>query len=283
MSSIEFTRSRALTAVVAVSLTGVVGGGVWAVSNTSAGGRDVQPTVYTPAHAQLPQASSPDDAVAATLAGLDSDAFKEAHVGAAPPSQQRKGNWFYATINGGSSPVPVNLWEAHLAQGAVADRLAGDASNLADVIVGSSVTATSGATADGFDMGAGDIAPGQAFGSADQSDQEIIAEVTRNLVAMGLEPQEVRVLRPLDPAIFVRASVTDPEHFPAGFDALRNAVVGDPVRYEGVYLEVDSAQTGPLVINSVAYRSGAGRLWIAPGYDAIVGANHGGPALPQKG
>ena len=80
----------------------------------------------------------------------------------------------------------------------------------------------------------------------------------------------------MDPAVYVVATIGDLKDIDGRFDEIRATLLGDPARYEGLYLEIDSADGTPIARNATAYRSGTGRLWIAPGYDDIVGAAHGG-------
>lgn len=277
------TRHLTLTtvAVFATPLLFALGAGaVWAHSSlTGDGSQDVTPTAYTSEKASVPQATSAAEAIEATLSGLDREDFLDVHLGEAPSSDARQGSWFYAIIAAqGESTIPVSrgLWEADLAQGATADRLAGGEPNLANVIVGSTILSGSADQTEVVGGGVGDVEASQAFASRAQSDAEIIEDVNRALAKYNLTPTEVQVLHPLDPAVAVRATVADADNLGGDFDSIRAWVLGDPVRYEGLYLEIDSPNGGPLVVNSVAFRSGAGRLWIAPGYDDVVGANHGG-------
>jgi hypothetical protein len=170
-------------------------------------------------------------------------------------------------------------WEADLAQGAVADRIAVDgATDLADVIAGSSVTLElpDGTTED-LGGGAGDIRPGQLFADQDMNlgDADISQRVRGILDKFGLAAVEIRVLRPLGPAVYVVASADKASDLDGSYDAIRAAILDDPVRYEGLYLEVDLPDGTPIVRGAQALRSGAGTLWIAPGLDDAVGANHG--------
>ncbi len=206
--------------------------------------------------------------------------FANIRLGDAPSADDWQGLWFYATVEGATDAdggALPSIWEADLAQGAIADRLAGGNSNVADVVVGSTIQFDPG---DGRIVpvtgGAGDVRAGQSFGpQPGESDESIKASIKKTLSAFGLNPAEIKILHPLDPAVYIVATVPDPADIDGSFDEIRTALLGDPVRYEGLYLEIDLANGTPIVRNATAFRSGAGRLWITPGYDGVVGSAHG--------
>lgn len=285
MFRIEGRRAAGVVAAGAVVI-GTAGGAAWGASHGGSPTAVEQTrssntaTSYVTGRQEVDQAKGSDEAITTTLAGLDSDVLTDVSIGAAPSADSRQGPWFYATINPGSDvdvPVPVSLWEADLAQGAIAERLASGEGNLANVVFGSTFDSTS---PDGDQLslngGAGDIEAGQAFAANAESDASIEEAVAKVAAEFGLEHAKVRVLHALDPAVLLTAEVTEPQVIAGKFDALRSAVLGKSVRYEGVYIRIDSSTAGPLVVGSTAYRSGAGRLWIRPKYDEIIGAVHGG-------
>ena len=193
------------------------------------------------------------------------------------------GLWLYATLTGvkgdeNGQAIPL-AWEADLAQGALADMLAGSAKRLDDVIAGSSIQLDTG---DGsmpvqIDGGAGAVAAGQIFGSqvAGLADDQIEADVTGTLKRFGLEANTIKVLHPLGPAVYIVATVTDISMLESKFEALRAAIDGDPIRYEGVYIQINDPLGSPMVRASTSYRSGAGRVWFAHGQDSVLGIGHG--------
>src|SRR6266568_3577748 len=58
-------------------------------------------------------------------------------------------------------------------------------------------------------------------------------------------------------------------------DQLRTALVGASPDVEGVLIELDNSAGQPLLLAGVAYRTGEGGLWFAPGQDVRFGAVHG--------
>lgn len=265
--------------VVLVVMAGAAAAALNLGPNASSERRPNHPTSYTDDRSSVPQSATADDAVGTTLAGLDTGLFRDVRVGAAPSPADWQGRWLYATMNATSDGGSYirEVWEADLAQGAIADRLSDGVENLANVIVGSSINVV---TPDGKSVsvtgGAGDIASGQRFAAAEESDSVIERQVEDVVEARGLKLSDVRVLRPLGPAVAAVVVVSSPSQLKSDFEALRQAIVGSPLRYEGLYLEIDLPDGSPLVRAATSYRSGAGRLWVAPGYDDLVGAVHGG-------
>ncbi|MFT3873323.1 MAG: hypothetical protein QM714_11875 [Nocardioides sp.] len=245
--------------------------------------RPNDPTSYTAATQDVPQSASIQDAIDSTVANLDADVLTSVLPGDAPDPDHWQGTWLYMTVRGAQDRDGATLasaWQADLAQGAIAERVAGDKQNLADVIAGSVIEFVAD---DGSHVavqgGAGDIVPGQFFDADGQSDSALVADIERVLTEYGLVAERVRILHPLDSAAYVKAKVTRPDQFTGRFDALRTSILGSPPILEGLYLEIDLGDGAPLVRSSVALRSGAGRLWVAPGYEDMVSAAHG--AIPN--
>ena len=221
---------------------------------------------------------TPGKAIAAVVAGLDSSLLANVTVvkDTAPFGLHFELSGVTA-INGGDL---ASVWQADLAQGAIAEHLVGTQSNLADVVGAPTLTFTGKNGTNSIPVGgAGDISPSQAFGTAGITDQEATKQIEVSLGEFGLTAVQVRIWHPLDRAAYVVASVPNAKALNGQFDALRQRLLGDPIAFEGLYLEVDLADGTPLVRASTAYRSGAGRLWIAPGMDDVVGAMHG--SVPQ--
>lgn len=178
-----------------------------------------------------------------------------------------------------------SAWEADLAQGDVAERIAHGAPNLGDVVVGSTLQfETAAGTLIPLTGGAGDVHSSQSFGDgSDESDAAITASVKETANRFGLQTAEVRVLRPLQPAVYVVATVESPGQIDGRFGEIWNALLGDPYRYEGLYLEIDVADGTPIVRQGAAFRTGSGRLWVESKYEDLVGVMHGGLAPPVRG
>lgn len=242
---------------------------------------DVTPTRYGLDHIDFPT-EQPEAAVEETLRGLDPDVITDVRLGSPPDARPEGDQWFYATVRGDaiSQGAAVSAqWEADLAQGAVAERIAGDnATDLASVIAGASVTLElPDGTRHDLGGGAGDISPGQLFAdqAARTSDDDIAQRVMSTLAKFGITAVQIRVLRPFGPAVYVSAMVDKAGDLNGSFDTVRAALLDDPLRYEGLYLEIDLPDGTPLVRGAQAFQTGAGTVWIAPGLDDAVGANHG--------
>ena len=125
--------------------------------------------------------------------------------------------------------------------------------------------------------GTGIIQSGQVFrAEADSDRDEAIASRTKEVLArFALKVDNIRVLHPLGPALFVQATITDPTEIAGGFEGLLNAINGSPYQYEGLYVELRDSSGNVVVRGSAAYRIGHGRLWFADGADAALGIGHG--------
>lgn len=258
----------------------------------SSSGSDLPPTTHPTDFVStlVPYAQQDEDsAISDTLAGLDSSYFTSLRLGPPQGDGVAQGLWLYATLRGDSAEAGSGVrfgWEADLAQGAIAERLAGDRPDLGEVITGSVETLVlpDGSQAN-LGGGAGNITAGQRFGAQESgaTDEQITASVSNTLEEFGLTPQTVRVLRPLGPAVYAVATIDDVKSLAGKFETLRSAILGSPYQYEGLYLEIDQVDGTPLVRAGTAYRSGAGTLWFAPGIDEVLGLAHGGTPTHTAG
>jgi hypothetical protein len=210
------------------------------------------------------------------LTRLDPGVIVSARLGQAPSAQDWQGRWLYATLNVPKVADGLEIepeWEADLAQGAVAEAVASGA-DLADAVVGSTFDARlpDGTTVPGIGGGAGEIATHQVF--SDATDAEITASLEATLRGYGLMPIQITVLRPLGPAPRVVAS-GDPAALAGSAERLRRALTGDPVQYEGLYLELRDRSGAAYLRMSASYRTSAGRLWVRPGLGVDLGTAHG--------
>lgn len=280
------SRRAARLLVMAAVVLGVAGGTAWTAWSSTSGSEEISrstksPTGVVETRGEVGQADSAADAVKTTTAGLDQGVFEDVYVGTSPNTWDRQGPWFHArlTPEEGSPAIPVGLWEADLAQGAIAERLANGEPNLANVIVGSTISADRAADVSEPEWGgSGDVQAGQAFSARSRADSELIKSALETLERFPLANTQVRVLHALDPALMVTADVKTPKDIDGIVSAIREGLLGNPSAFEGLYLRIDAPDVGPLVISSVAYRSGVGRLWIAPGFDEFVDIPHGGGA-----
>lgn len=280
-------------AVAAIAFVSTLGVSRALHDGSAAPAKDGQAHTYAPGlphsyaktqKAAEPQAVEPDStAIEETLAGLDRAVFVSASLSqAAPSTGYDHGDWLTETI---AAPQASNdddllqpIWEAELAQGAIADRIAGTTPNLADVIVDSTITAQ---TPDGslrtVGGGSGDVSSNQEFAAqaSGMSDEELAAGARAVLNKFGLTSVELRVLHPLGPAVSIRASVSDLGALDGKFESLINALNPDQAKIEGLYLEIDDVGGKPAVRVSQALRAGVGQVWFRPGLDDALGIPHG--------
>jgi hypothetical protein len=174
------------------------------------------------------------------------------------------------TLTRNDDGVP-DVWLADIAVGAVAERAHTDQAVASDLV--SSATAVGpgkgGDTVTTY-LGIGAVRLGQVFGSP--TDSALTAHVADVAERHGLTVADLQILHPLESALSVTFVVPDG----AKIEALRTDLVGDSPDVEGAYIELDDAHGQPLLQSGVAYRTGEGGLWFAPGQDARFGAVHGG-------
>lgn len=216
------------------------------------------------------------DAITDTLAGLDRDEFLDVRM---QRQVDAHGNPLTSVARGmlinikapaeeqGTS-IPAQ-WEALVAEGAIADRIAGDAQALQDVVGNLDVTLTfPDGTSDDIGGGAGYVRSGEVFGAqtSGDSDPEIEHDVEKVLASYGLQSDQLRVLHPLGPAVWVVASTNDPTQIQGRFDEIQNALLGTApnIAYEGLYLEIDNLKGDPLIRSGTAFRNGGGVSWTSP-------------------
>jgi hypothetical protein len=219
-----------------------------------------------------PQQSLPD-AIRDTLAGLDADEFvdvrleQQASADGTPLTSVAPGMLIdiKAPAEDHGASIPAQ-WEAMVAEGAIADRIAGDAPALQDVVGNLDVTLTlPDGTTDDVGGGTGYVTSGEVFGAqaSGVGDSEIEQHVDTVLASYGLRSDRVRVLHPLGPAVWVVASTDDSSRIRGRFDELQNALLGTApdFSYEGLYLEIDNAKGEPLIRVGNALRNGGGVSW----------------------
>jgi len=168
-----------------------------------------------------------------------------------------------------------DVWLADLAVGAVGELVHSDQAVANDLI--SSATAVG--PGDGGDpittyLGVGAVRLGQVFGSP--SDSTLAARVADVAKRYGLEVADLQILHPLESALRVTFVVPKGATIDWTIDALGTALVGTSPDVEGVLIELDDSDGQPLLQSGVAYRTGEGGLWFAPGQDERFGAVHGG-------
>ena len=212
------------------------------------------------------------------LARLDQGSFGSIELGPAPGPDFRQGAWLDVVVNGHgpqNHDQLLGLWEADLAEGAIQELGANsDTKSLADVVAGESIAIRNG---DGTltDLGAdaaGDQTPGRKF--QPPPDAVAISSANQAVQAVGMTPLSVRVLHPVQSALYVTAEVAN-VYAVEKFAQLLSALRGGGAVYEGIYLEVRDKAGQTLVAVAASPRTGTGRLWIKPGLPADPGIPHG--------
>jgi hypothetical protein len=178
------------------------------------------------------------------------------------------------TLTRNDDGVP-DVWLADLAVGAVAERSHTDQAVVSDLI--SSATAVGpgkGGDTVTTSLGVGAVRLGQVFGSP--SDSALTASVADVAKRHGLTVANLQILHPLESALSVKLAVPDGATVDWTIDQLQTDLVGTSPVVEGLLIELDDSHGQPLLQSGVAYRTGEGGLWFAPGQDARFGAVHGG-------
>jgi hypothetical protein len=178
------------------------------------------------------------------------------------------------TLTRNDDGVP-DVWLADLAVGAIAERSHSDQAVANDLV--SSATAVGpgkGGEPVTTYLGVGAVRLGQVFGSP--TDSALTAHVADVAKRHGLTVADLQILHPLESALSVTFVVPDGATIDWTIDQLRTDLVGGSPDVEGVFIELDDAHGQPLLQSGVAYRTGEGGLWFAPGQDARFGAVHGG-------
>jgi hypothetical protein len=165
-------------------------------------------------------------------------------------------------------------WESDLVAGAIADRLAGTPNQVVSTII--DVQLPDGEIhPDLGGGGMGNVAPNQAFSSSGES--AIRASVTEQLAQSHLDLVSLDVLRAPQAAPAVVVMTDDPLAAAAAASETIRAIFGqNPPKYEGYYLEVRDSAGTPVLIQSAAFRTGAGRLWFAPKVADVISLQHAG-------
>jgi hypothetical protein len=172
-----------------------------------------------------------------------------------------------------------DVWLADVAVGAVSELLHSDQLVANDFITSATAVGTGeGGTATTTQLGVGAVRLGQVFGSPDDSILATrIADVAK---AHGLEVGQARILHPLEAALDITFVVPEGATIDWTIDELRTELAGQSPDVEALFIELDDADGKPLLQAGVAYRTGEGGLWFAPGQDERFGALHGGLLRP---
>jgi len=242
------------------------------------------PIAFVPTTAGSSPAVAPTAALATAVAAVGSTAVASASIGAPPagPSQQNRPGmpWLYETVRvpsleNGEQILP--LWQADLIEGATVER-SGTSADVYDDFGGATFNAVlpDGTTVPNVAAGLGDIARGQKFSDAGESDAQIAAATRASLQSFALSTVSIKVFHPAGDAVSVIATTSDPTKTVGQFGTVLDTLFGKPPRYEGYYLEIRDAAGNGVVRTSASFLTGAGRLWVAPEYESnVVGITHG--------
>lgn len=160
------------------------------------------------------------------------------------------------------------MWIADLVQGELAEGI-GASADLHAGLEGSTFDAVlpDGSVVPDESGGMGDVARGQAFST--ESAPQVAAEITAKLQGLGLKPVSVGAVAIPDVAPEVVAIAPDPTSAAKNLVDIEKALFGDPAKYQGFYLELQSSDGTAFVRASAAFRTGAGRFWIDQRYASI--------------
>ncbi len=155
-----------------------------------------------------------------------------------------------------------SMWEADLLTGAVVE-LAGKSGSLRNDV---GYVSFSGQLPDGkvdrdMDGAMGDVARGQQFAGANDSDTAIEKSVTRVASRFGLSVDSVTIFRALGAAPAVVLTAPDVSTAEWRREQLETALFGSPPHYEGFYLEIRGENGKTYVRRSTSFLTSTGRLW----------------------
>ncbi len=232
------------------------------------------PVTYAGGQSTPPASLSANAVASDAAARVMTDLSGELQLAGITSTSTPSGLQVVITLTRNDDRVP-DVWLADLAVGAVAERSHADQAVANDLV--SSATAVGpgkgGDTVTTY-LGVGAVRLGQVFGSP--SDSALIAHVAEVAERHGLSVADLQILHPLESALRVTFAVPDGATIDWTIDELRTDLVGESPDVEGVFIELDDAHGQPLLQSGVAYRTGEGGLWFAPGQDSRFGAIHGG-------
>lgn len=267
-------------------LAGLAGGGAAVAAARTANGTNpptTGPMAFVSTTASTATPLSPAAAVDQAMAMMGNGDVGSVTVGS-PPSDAPPlaGNpvvpALYVTVKVPSleNGEPVEpFWQADLVEGAVIE-LAGTSPSLEEDVgdVYFSAELPDGRLEQNVSAGMGDIARGQQFAGANDSDAAIRSSIDDVVARYGLTLDSLKIFRVLGAAPAVVVTTSDVSTLAASYQSLVADLFGDPPRYQGFYLEIRGPDGKTYVRRSVSYVTGAGRLWVDPSVD-------GAGQLPQ--
>jgi len=277
-SLIERPRARAVAATGALLLVGgATALAVFLLSSREGGAASGDRTAYTKKldhDASIPGATTLPEILAAVVARYGGHFVVSAEPGVPRGPRPRKGPWLHFVVAAPARDERVARpeWEADLIEGAVSDALE---ASTGDVIADSrmDLRLPGGEVVKDASGGMGQIAPGQDFTNA--SDAEVKASLGAQLARYGLAPVSIDVLHADQPAPAVVATTGDAGRAARDANEIIGALFGtNPPTYEGYYLEIRDGKAAPVLIETAAFRSGSGRLWVRPDVEDVASVVH---------
>ncbi len=223
-----------------------------------------------------PASRTVGDLQASLDAVLSNATFKSiagAHLGPGPVGT--RGAWLYVNVNVSSvedGQATKAQWEANALFGAVAERAA-IGPGLADALGGVTVVhlLPNGTSQEDSPHGIGEMAAGQSFESNAIEDDALVNDAIDVLTVFDLAPVSVDVVRPLDGAVAVTATISSPDVFNGRLYELIAALTNDYGRYEAYYVELRLPDGQPIAKVGGALRVGVGIQWVQPGFEVDLG------------
>jgi hypothetical protein len=234
-------------------------------------------TAYTPKldyRAAIPGATTLPQIVSAVMGRYGGHLIVSGEPGIPRGPKPRSGAWLHFVVAAPAQDERATRpeWEADLVEGAVADALeASTGQRVVDSRI--DLKLSDGPVVNDASGGIGDIDPRQDFSNG--SDADIKASLSAELAQQHLTPVSIDVLRAAQPAPVVVATTTDPRRAAKDANTIIGALFGiDPPKYEGYYLEIRDTSSKPVIIESAAFRSGSGRVWVRPDLEAVASVAH---------
>jgi hypothetical protein len=223
-----------------------------------------------------PISSSAQAAVDDVVNRLDFLDVSVARIGG-PPSPDAFGPWLYvlATVPAvGGALIARPQWEAVTILGAAAE-MAATGNELGDAIEGwvldlqtpdcQIVSETS--------TRIGPRASGQVFAATgDAADTEFATGV---LDKYGVTPVKVETFRAVSQILIVTASISSAEAMNGNLSAMFEELKGVPLRFESLYLQLQTSSGEDLAVLGSSPRIGSGLVWVQPGLEDVLGIMHG--------
>ena len=241
----------------------------WAATKQDEPASDGAPVSFAPVgDANLPKASSPEDALTAALNGpFEKTAIVGASYGSIPAGApvSDDGLWLNVHVSGTNEHAGATLgdWESAMLIGYLRDVL--HTSDLAP-LGGYSlyVDLPDGRSHELGGGGPGNIAFGQQFVT---TPRDTLADQLRDDAASyGVDIQDVSFLPTENPVPIITIVAPDPKEFVKNHPSL-TALFSKSGPFEGIYVQLVDDAGNPVEVGSAAFRSGIGNAWYASGYD----------------